>query len=79
MASPPTARRLPCALDAGGPLLNVKPANIELRPVSRYMPGAGPDALDVTARAAVEDGRLREDEGRNFNLLLDMTRFHQGC
>ena len=62
MASPPTARRLPCALDAGGPLLNVKPANIELRPVSRYMPGAGLGALDVTARAAVEDGRLRNDK-----------------
>eukprot|EP01052_Picozoa_sp_SAG31_P007650 SAG31_NODE_368_length_16798_cov_20.422780_3_plen_137_part_00 len=69
--------RVPCALDRGGPLINCKLANIEERPGLNEtgMTAAGL-AVDPAARAPVLDGRLREDEGRNFHQLLDLSRWH---
>ena len=69
---------MPVALDRGGPLINCKPSNLQERPglsTPVGMDGAG-IAPDPAARAPAEDGRLREDEGRNFHALLDLSRWH---
>ena len=69
VAGPLVNGRHKVALDQGGKLINAKPDNLLRR---QQPPSTGP----LADCAAVLDGHAREDEGRLFHLILDLTRFY---
>jgi hypothetical protein len=71
VAGPLVDGRHKVSLDAGGKLVNAKAASLRPRP-----PPPSSGAGSTTEPAAVHDAHCREDEGRLFHLVLDLTRFY---
>jgi hypothetical protein len=71
VAGPLVDGRHKVSLDAGGKLVNAKAASLRPRP-----PPPSSGAVSTTEPAAVHDAHCREDEGRLFHLVLDLTRFY---